>query len=128
MPSSSSPPPTYILVCLHESCSQEAAQFIADRLRNEARLSVHQEHVRPNGLILHVSAEKRRILELAETLKIKKPDKDGIMRAFAADKLNLFADEDEVLTLSDIHRCVIYAMESLHFQKDQKHLPGNSRT
>ena len=39
--------PTYAVVCLHEACCQEAAQYIADRLsagRKEggAELVVHQ--------------------------------------------------------------------------------------
>ena len=56
-------PPTYFVVCLHEKCSQEAADFMTQRLRapqaeGGAELVVHQEEMKPDGLIIHVSADK----------------------------------------------------------------------
>ena len=30
------------------------------------------------------------------------------------------------LTLSDVQKCILYAMESVHFDADQKYLPGHS--
>ena len=56
-------PPTYFVVCLHEKCTQEAADFMTRRLRapqheGGAELIVHQEEMKPDGLIIHVSANK----------------------------------------------------------------------
>jgi len=35
-------PPTYLVICLHEACPQGAAQYLADRLTEEAGLLVRQ--------------------------------------------------------------------------------------
>ena len=134
--SPSSAHPTYAVVCLHEACCQEAAQFIADRLRaprheGGAQLVVHQERMRPNGLIVHVSAEEERLLQLAEEVGVKKRDRDGVIRAFRLDERDEFPPSEKSsaclvgpLTLSDVHRCVLYAMEAVHFPREQGHLPG----
>ncbi len=124
--------PTYAVVCFHEGCYQEAAQYITDRLSapkasGGGGLVVHQEPMRPNGLIVHVSATTERLLELAEDVGIKKTDRDGVIRNFRKDELEEFPSEGSLvgpMTLSDVHRCVLYAMESLHFPREQRHLPG----
>ena len=79
-------PPTYFVVCLHEKCSQEAADFIAEELSRAetsggAGLIVHQEDLRPDGLILHVSASDERLFQLAEAVGVKKPDGEGVVIA-----------------------------------------------
>ena len=73
--------PTYFVVCLHRPCSQEAAKFIIECLgkyqhEGGAELIVRQEQMPASkpGLVLHISATKERIYELAETIDIKKPD------------------------------------------------------
>ena len=126
-------PPTYFVVCLHEHCSQEAADFIASRLATDpsydgAGLVVHQEKLRPNGLIMHISASYERLLEIAQDIGVKKPDHKEVMREFEADKVDRFPPVGRLgpLTLSDIHRCILYAMESLHFTKDKRSLPGHN--
>ena len=74
-------PPTYYVVCFHKPCTQEAASFIVEELtksQNEggAQLIVTQEKmpVSKTGLVLHVSASKSRIYEIAENIDIKKQD------------------------------------------------------
>ena len=73
--------PTYFLICFHRPCSQEAANFIVEKLTESqenggAELIVRQEKmpVSKPGLVLHVSATTQRIYELAESIDIKKPD------------------------------------------------------
>ena len=87
----SSSSPTYVVVCLHEHCCQEAAQYIADRLsarpeEGGAGLVVHQAPMRPDGLVVHVSASEERILRLAEDVGVKKEDADGVVREFKVGK------------------------------------------
>ena len=72
---------TYYLICFHKPCSQEAANFIVEKLtqsqeKGGAELLVRQEKMPASkpGLVLHVSATKNRIFELAENIDIKKPD------------------------------------------------------
>ena len=73
--------PTYFVVCLHRPCNQEAANFIVDSLtkgqhEGGAELIVKQEKMPASrtGLVLHISASKERLFELAETIDLKKPD------------------------------------------------------
>ena len=55
-----SSPPTYFVVCLHERCSQEAAQFIADKLRNEAEwVTFIQFLIYPRTVFAKVNHESR---------------------------------------------------------------------
>ena len=63
-------PPTYFVICFHEKCSQEAVDFISDRLvapaaDGGAGLLVQQEGMPAGGggLILHVSAAEGRVLQ-----------------------------------------------------------------
>ncbi len=130
---SSDLPPTYFVVCFHEKCGQLAADFISGCLSTPAceggaGLVVHQEPMRPDGLILHVSADDDRILELAETIGVKKQDSDGVLRDFEATKCDEFPRNGVVgpLSLSDVHRCILYAMDSLHFDKSVQSLPGHA--
>ena len=78
---SSSEAPTYFLICFHKPCSQEAANFIVEKLSQSqenggAELIVRQEKmpVSKPGLVLHVSAATPRIYALAESIDLKKPD------------------------------------------------------
>ena len=73
--------PTYFVVCLHTPCNQEAANFIVESLRKAqdqggAGLIIRQERMPASktGLVLHVSASKKRLFELAEAIDLKKPD------------------------------------------------------
>ena len=72
---------TYFVVCLHRPCSQEATNFIVESLRKSqheggAELIVRQEKMPASktGLVLHISASKSRLYQLAESIDIKKPD------------------------------------------------------
>lgn len=120
------------MVCFHEKCCQEAVNFISDRLAGStldggAGLVIHQEPMRPDGLILHVSASNDNILQLAETIGVKKRDSNGVIRDFEAAQNREFPQNGVVgpLALSDVHRCVMHAMESLHFEKTRHQLPGH---
>ena len=104
-------PPTYVVICLHEGCRQEAAQYMCDRLRRDAGLLVRQEAppMRRDGLIFHVSANKDKLLQLAEVMGMKKKDRDGVMRRFEAASEREFPPDQRgcvvgPLTLSDVHR------------------------
>ena len=129
--------PTYFLVCLHRPCTQEAADFIVDSLSKPAAdggagLVVRQEAMPKNrsGLVLHVSAPKRRLFELAEAMDLKKRDFElDVTRPFKADESKVFGESGVVgpLTISDIHKCVLHAMESVHLDASTKCLPGHPK-
>ena len=47
-------------------------------------LLVRQEPLRPDGLVLHVSASPQRIFQLAEDVGLKKKDEEDVVREFLA--------------------------------------------
>ena len=124
---------TYYLVCLHEPCSQEAADFIANCLTRPlaeggANLIVTQEKLNEGhgGLILHVSASEDRLNSIATDMDLKKFDEsdEKVLRNFKASEYDMFPP----LTLAEKHKCILYAMEMVHFDKDEKELPGKLLT
>ena len=52
----------------------------------------------------------------------------GVIRGFTVDNADDFENSGIVgpLTLSDVHKCILHAMESVHFDGDQKYLPGHT--
>ena len=120
--------PTYYLVCLHEHSTQEAVEFIVNCLTNNqtdggAQLVVTQEKMKPGhgGLILHISASPERLNSIASNMDLKKFDHDQVMRTFDESVHNLFPE----LTLAEKHKCVLYAIEMVHFDETEKTLPGH---
>ena len=61
-------------------------------------------------------------------MEIKIRDQEGVIRPFIEEELDSFPPEGHVgpLTLADIQSCVLYAMDMVHFDKDQDCLPGHS--
>ncbi len=123
---------TFYLICLHDPCSQEAADYIAQCLskgqgQGGAELILKQEQIKEGqgGLILHVTASTSRLLELAESMHLKLKDEQGLSRPFKND--GSFPDSGLVgpLTLSNVQQCLLYAMELVHFDKETTFLPGH---
>ena len=53
-----------------------------------------------------------------------------MIRAFVGDEVDLFDAGGGVvgpLTIADIHKCVLHAMESVHFDTTHKTLPGHPK-
>lgn len=52
---------------------------------------------------------------------------DQVIRSFSQENAQDFENSGIVgpLTLSDVQKCVSYAMESVHFDADKKYLPGH---
>ncbi len=60
---------------------------------------------------------------------LKKTDIDGVTREFQRSDAASFRRDGgfvECLTVAEVHKCVIHAIESVHFDDDQKELPGHS--
>ena len=132
-------PQTYFVVCFHRPCVQEATDFVVESLAKRleeggAELIVRQEEFseEKGGLILHVSATRQRLFQLAEAIGLKKLDlENGVIRLFNGDEADLFdAGGGGVvgpLTVADVHKCVLHAMESVHFDATHKALPGHPK-
>ena len=138
--------PTYYLICLHEPCSQKAADFIATYLTKKlgkggAELIVKQEKMSEGrgGLVLHITASPQRLFEIAEDMELKIRDTNeiidastnkvmekGVIRPFIAREIEQFPQDGAVgpLNLAQVQKCIIYAMELVHFDEETKTLPG----
>eukprot|EP00096_Caligus_rogercresseyi_P011744 TRINITY_DN4727_c0_g1_i1.p1 TRINITY_DN4727_c0_g1~~TRINITY_DN4727_c0_g1_i1.p1 ORF type:complete len:624 (+),score=113.08 TRINITY_DN4727_c0_g1_i1:757-2628(+) len=124
----------FYILRLHESCTQEAAEFIVKTLREDAGLDLTRSRHKNGGLILHITASDERIWKIAENdLRLKKKDSRGVTRPLEGDPKE-FCDpkyiKDGIIgpfTLSDVQRCVSYAMESVHFEASMTVLPGQNR-
>ena len=53
---------------------------------------------------------------------------NGVIRSFTVEYADDFGNSGTVgpLTLSDVQKCILHAMESVHFDMDQRYLPGHS--
>ena len=52
---------------------------------------------------------------------------NGVIRGFTLENSGDFGETGIIgpLTISDIHKCLLHALESVHFDTDQKYLPGH---
>jgi len=126
--------PTYYAIVLREKCSDEAAQFIVDKLvlgwqDGGAGLQVSKQpvdHAFPDT-VLHVTADNAHIIKIADIIEVKKADNDGYIRPVTVEEINEFPCSGRVgpLNLSDVQRCVLHAMERVHFPTDVRELPGH---
>lgn len=127
--------PTYYAIEIHSKCEDEAVQFIHNVLKLEwvkggGGLTIRRQL--PTSAfpetVFHVTCSNSHLLMLAELMEIKKEDLEGHIRPVTVDEIDQFPESGRVgpLDLSDIHRCVQYAMERIHFDTTILNLPGHS--
>ena len=74
-----------------------------------------------NGLLLQILASPERLNQMASDMDLKKFDNNEVLRKFETHEHEQFPP----LTLSEKHKCVLYAMEMVHFDQEDSTLPGN---
>ena len=67
--------------------------------------------------VFHVSCTTSHLIMLADLMEIKKEDKEGFLRPVTEEEWSQFPESGRVgpLNISDIHRCVQYAIDRIHF-------------
>ena len=67
--------------------------------------------------VFHLSCSTELLAVLAEEMEMKKEDLEGHIRPVTAEEMTEFPETGRVgpLSISDIHRCVSFAMERVHF-------------
>jgi anoctamin-10 len=94
---------------------------------------VRQEKIsdsKGGGLVLHVTARPERLYDIAENMDLKIMDAQGVIRPFVAKELQQFPlDSGFVgpLTFCQVQKCILYAMELVHFDDTETVLPGHSK-
>lgn len=81
------------------------------------------------GLIIHVSAENYKFLQIADELELMKPTKDKLMKNFNISCLDhFFIDDnmaiDNVLTLADRQMIIKHAVDNIKANEIEKFIPG----
>lgn len=81
------------------------------------------------GLIVHVSAENCKFLQLADELELMKPTRSGVMKNFNISCLDdFFIDDsmaiDNVLTLGERQMMLKHAIDNIKATEYEKCIPG----
>lgn len=81
------------------------------------------------GLIIHVSAENCKFLQLADELELMKPTRNGVMKNFNISCLDDFYIDDSmsidnVLTLGDRQMLIKHAIDNIKATEFEKFIPG----
>jgi len=78
--------------------------------------------------MLHVSATKRKLLEAAEEMELKKLDRSGLMRDLTVAHLDDFLvdgmAEDDLLTTAERQAIVRHELENIRAQTEDVSIPG----
>ncbi|XP_050696718.1 anoctamin-10-like, partial [Eriocheir sinensis] len=82
----------------------------------------------PQGVTVHVSATKIKLLEVAEAVELQKRAASGLIQEFSVRDLDqfLYAGQtlDTVLTPAEREFCVRHELESLRAKQEESHVPG----
>ena len=67
--------------------------------------------------VFHVSCTTSHLIRLADLMEVKKGDEDGFLRPVTEEEGSQFPESGRggPLNISDIHRCVQYAIDRIHF-------------
>lgn len=85
------------------------------------------------GLIVHVSASKLRILEIADEIGFLKPTKSQGLKSFNIGSLDDFLYEegmttDDILTPAERQFTIKYALNNIKAESDERFIPGSTST
>ena len=79
------------------------------------------------GLVLHLTASRIKLLETAERMELRKKDRDGFLRDFTCAELDEFLGEggvDGLLTMCEKQRIVLHELEHIRARSAEHRLPG----
>ncbi|XP_039279552.1 anoctamin-10 isoform X2 [Nilaparvata lugens] len=129
--------PTYIVIQFAPKVKIETAKWIVQKIISAknvggADLTVKQQPRLNNdiGLILHVSANHFKLLELAEELDIRKRDRKGSIRDFTMsamdDFINLQSSDcsSDILSTAEKQSLVRHELENIRALENENSVPG----
>jgi len=107
-------PPTIYVMKFHENARREAVEFLLEKIEAKHKFGGAELYVRceppGEGLTVHITATKIKLLEIAEAIEIQKPTQDGIMQEVSVRGLDNFlhhgATLDTLLSPGEIEYCV----------------------
>ncbi|XP_070496668.1 anoctamin-10 isoform X4 [Chironomus tepperi] len=125
---------SYMVIEFDKNIKRDALHWIIDKIRMRksdggAQLLIRREpcQSKEKGLIIHISATKLRLLDLADEIGFTKPTRNG-MRNFNIGCLDDFLFDNmtmvDILTPADKQFVIKYALENIKAQADERQLPG----
>nr|XP_023025137.1 anoctamin-10-like [Leptinotarsa decemlineata] len=127
-------PPTYIVLQIDPDIPKTTLTWIIDKIKGKKRdgggeLIVMKQSCNPeDGLILHLSASKIKLLEAAEEMELMKQDRNGHIREFTVASLEDFLPEDkhvdDLFTTADKQTIIRYELENIRALAEDDHIPG----
>lgn len=132
-PGASHIPPTIYVIKFHPNARREAVEFLLERIESKqkyggAELFIRCEPQNPGeGLIVHVSATKIKLLEIAEATELQKETADGLIQELSVRELDQFLHGgltlDTILTPAEREFCVRHELDAISAREEQ-YVPG----
>lgn len=152
-------PPTYLVVRFSRKIHPKCLSWFVDKIRgnkkdggaellvarqpisdsltkvsDRIRISIFRSKIKPTffffqGVTIHLSASKFKILEVAEEMELRKSDSAGLVREFVLTELEDFLedgmDADDLFTTAERQTIVKHELENIRALQDEDHLPGH---
>ncbi|RXG70154.1 TELO2-interacting protein 1-like protein [Armadillidium vulgare] len=124
-PGATSIPPSIYIIKFHQNTKREAIEWLLEKIEAKqkyggAELFVRSEPQKQNqSMIVHVSATKIKLLEVAESLELQKKTSTELDQFLFGDKTL-----DSVLTPSEREYCVRHELEGIRAKADDAHVAG----
>ncbi|KAA0201315.1 hypothetical protein HAZT_HAZT002595, partial [Hyalella azteca] len=126
-------PPTIYVIKFHKNARREAVEFLLERIESKhkyggAELFIRCEPQKPGqGLVVHVSATKIKLLEIAEATELQKATADGLIQELSVRELDQFLHGgltlDTILTPAEKEFCVRHELDAI-VARDERNVPG----
>ncbi|KAK7084474.1 hypothetical protein SK128_012412 [Halocaridina rubra] len=133
-PGSSHIPPTIYVIKFHPAAAREAIEWLIEKIEAKhkyggAELLVRCEPQKQSqGVSVHVSATKIKLLEVAESADLQKKTSSGLVQDFCVRDLDQFLYPgltlDTVLTPAEREYCVRHELDSIRAKQEEGHVPG----
>jgi len=134
-PGSSHIPPTVYVIKFSPNAAREAVEWFIDRIEAKhkyggAELLLRCEPQKQGqGVTVHVSATKIKLLEVAESVELQKRSSSGLIQELSVRDLDQFLYPgqtlDTVLTPAEREFCVRHELEAIRAKQEEGNVPGH---
>ncbi|ROT73584.1 Anoctamin-10 [Penaeus vannamei] len=133
-PGSSHIPPSIYVIKFRDGLAREAVEWLIEKIEAKhkyggAELLVRCEPQKQGqGVSVHVSATKIKLLEVAESVELQKKAGSGLIQEFSVRDLDQFLYPgqtlDTVLTPAEREFCVRHQLDAIRAKQEEGHVPG----
>ncbi|XP_066945704.1 anoctamin-10 isoform X3 [Macrobrachium rosenbergii] len=134
-PGASHIPATIYVIKFHPAVAREAIEWLIEKIEAKhkyggAELLVRCEPQKQGqGVTVHVSATKIKLLEVAESADLQKKSSSGLIQEFSVRDLDQFLYPgltlDTVLTPAEREFCVRHELDAIRAKQEEGHVPGH---